>query len=161
MFFCPFCGTLLLLTPTAEGNQLRCSTCVYAVPIDERCCTSRSTAATHAGGPPILTITHPFLKDNRAFAEDTSEGEAAGARKGVAQSGSSSTPGGAEGDDDSALEANAGAEGGQVITVPCQNEQAGCDSRKAFYIQVQMRSADEPPSTFFRCVKCGFQWRQD
>lgn len=43
-------------------------------------------------------------------------------------------------------------------TVNCPNE--NCDGREAYYKQAQIRSADEPMTTFFRCVKCGHDWRE-
>jgi DNA-directed RNA polymerase III subunit RPC11 len=35
-----------------------------------------------------------------------------------------------------------------------------CDHGHAYFMQIQIRSADEPMSTFFKCVKCGNQWRE-
>ena len=35
-----------------------------------------------------------------------------------------------------------------------------CGHTKAEYFQQQTRSADEPPTTFFRCVKCNHRWRE-
>ena len=35
-----------------------------------------------------------------------------------------------------------------------------CDHGQAYFMQIQIRSADEPMSTFFKCVKCGNQWRE-
>lgn len=64
-------------------------------------------------------------------------------------------------------------------TVDCKKE---CGADRAFYMQLQIRSADEPSTTFFRCAflflpfvvelticqthrccnpKCAFQWRED
>ncbi|KAL2417977.1 hypothetical protein ABEF95_001330 [Exophiala dermatitidis] len=40
----------------------------------------------------------------------------------------------------------------------CPNEK--CDSNKAYFYQLQTRSADEPPTSFFKCVECGKQWRE-
>jgi len=34
-----------------------------------------------------------------------------------------------------------------------------CDHGYAYFMQIQIRSADEPMSTFFKCCKCGHQWR--
>ncbi len=34
-----------------------------------------------------------------------------------------------------------------------------CSHGKAEYFQQQTRSADEPPTTFYRCVKCDHRWR--
>ncbi|WFD00969.1 RNA polymerase III C11 subunit [Malassezia yamatoensis] len=38
-----------------------------------------------------------------------------------------------------------------------------CDNHRAYFMQLQIRSADEPMTTFFKCTKqqCGFQWREN
>ena len=33
-----------------------------------------------------------------------------------------------------------------------------CMHNEAFFMQMQIRSADEPMSVFYKCVKCGKQW---
>ncbi|GMH58169.1 hypothetical protein TrRE_jg1135 [Triparma retinervis] len=33
-----------------------------------------------------------------------------------------------------------------------------CSNGEAFFMQIQIRSADEPMSTFYKCAKCGEQW---
>jgi len=35
-----------------------------------------------------------------------------------------------------------------------------CDNPKAHYWLQQTRSADEPPTQFFRCTKCQHVWRE-
>ena len=35
-----------------------------------------------------------------------------------------------------------------------------CDNNEAETWQMQMRSADEPSTHFFRCLKCKFTWRE-
>ena len=35
-----------------------------------------------------------------------------------------------------------------------------CGNRKAYYWLQQTRSADEPPTQFFRCDKCNHVWRE-
>lgn len=42
-------------------------------------------------------------------------------------------------------------------TVRCANDK--CDSDKAYFRQVQIRSADEPMTNFYKCVKCATEWR--
>eukprot|EP01027_Heterolobosea_sp_BB2_P010924 GEZU01015956.1.p1 GENE.GEZU01015956.1~~GEZU01015956.1.p1 ORF type:complete len:110 (+),score=8.69 GEZU01015956.1:74-403(+) len=42
--------------------------------------------------------------------------------------------------------------------VKCINPK--CEGEEAYYFQVQIRSADEPSSTFYKCVKCAVQWRE-
>jgi DNA-directed RNA polymerase subunit M len=34
-----------------------------------------------------------------------------------------------------------------------------CKNREAYFWTVQTRAADEPPTKFFRCTKCGHTWR--
>jgi DNA-directed RNA polymerase III subunit RPC11 len=34
-----------------------------------------------------------------------------------------------------------------------------CGNRRASFYQLQTRSADEPMTTFYRCLSCGNQWR--
>lgn len=43
--------------------------------------------------------------------------------------------------------------------VRCKNE--NCDSTQAYFRQVQIRSADEPMTTFYKCVKCNQDWREN
>lgn len=33
-----------------------------------------------------------------------------------------------------------------------------CGSVEAYFMQMQIRSADEPMSVFYKCVKCSHQW---
>ena len=35
-----------------------------------------------------------------------------------------------------------------------------CGNDNAFWWLQQMRSGDEPPTTFFKCTKCGHCWRE-
>jgi len=33
-----------------------------------------------------------------------------------------------------------------------------CNHGEAYFLQMQIRSADEPMSVFYKCVVCSFQW---
>jgi DNA-directed RNA polymerase subunit M len=35
-----------------------------------------------------------------------------------------------------------------------------CDFKEAYWWMQQMRAADEAPTRFFRCIKCGNVWRE-
>jgi DNA-directed RNA polymerase subunit M len=34
-----------------------------------------------------------------------------------------------------------------------------CDHAEAFWWMQQTRAADEPPTLFYKCCKCGYSWR--
>lgn len=36
-----------------------------------------------------------------------------------------------------------------------------CSHKLAAYFQIQIRSADEPMTTFYKCMECGNQWNDD
>eukprot|EP00270_Netrium_digitus_P001596 TRINITY_DN11769_c0_g1_i1.p2 TRINITY_DN11769_c0_g1~~TRINITY_DN11769_c0_g1_i1.p2 ORF type:complete len:120 (+),score=11.16 TRINITY_DN11769_c0_g1_i1:29-361(+) len=38
-----------------------------------------------------------------------------------------------------------------------------CGNNEAYFMQIQIRSADEPMSTFYKCCnhRCAYRWRQD
>jgi DNA-directed RNA polymerase III subunit RPC11 len=36
-----------------------------------------------------------------------------------------------------------------------------CNHDQAYFYQLQIRSADEPMTTFYRCASCGFRWREN
>ena len=35
-----------------------------------------------------------------------------------------------------------------------------CEHEEAYFMQIQIRSADEPMSVFYKCVGCAHQWRE-
>jgi DNA-directed RNA polymerase III subunit RPC11 len=35
-----------------------------------------------------------------------------------------------------------------------------CTHDEAYFMQIQIRSADEPMSVFYKCVKCNHQWNE-
>lgn len=41
-----------------------------------------------------------------------------------------------------------------VTTARCPH----CEFTKAYFMQIQIRSADEPSTTFYKCVQCKKQW---
>ena len=46
-------------------------------------------------------------------------------------------------------------------TMPTKTEVCPkCGNKEAFFWQVQTRSGDEGMTTFFRCTKCRFTWRE-
>eukprot|EP00796_Vickermania_ingenoplastis_P004099 gene4099-2945_t len=127
MFFCPFCGTLLLFSLERVGEgRFFCTTCPYVVPVQEE---------------QVLTVTHDFRspEDEKSEAAEPPAPEVEDVKK----------------------EANIVDDAGQVISIPCENVESGCQSQKAYYVQTQIRSADEPATIFYKCVECGHTWRQD
>lgn len=35
-----------------------------------------------------------------------------------------------------------------------------CSYHQAYFMEIQIRSADEPATLFFKCVQCGHRWRE-
>ncbi len=35
-----------------------------------------------------------------------------------------------------------------------------CGNDEAYYMVMQTRRADEPPTRFYKCTKCGYTWRE-
>ncbi|OIR58581.1 MAG: DNA-directed RNA polymerase III subunit RPC10 [Amphiamblys sp. WSBS2006] len=46
--------------------------------------------------------------------------------------------------------------GGDITDTVCPN----CAHTKAFYIQMQTRSADEGSTLFYKCCECGHSWKE-
>ncbi|MDD5417744.1 MAG: transcription factor S [Candidatus Nanoarchaeia archaeon] len=45
-------------------------------------------------------------------------------------------------------------------SMPVVKEQCSkCKNKEAYFWTVQTRAADEPPTKFYRCTKCGHTWR--
>ncbi|KAF1985309.1 hypothetical protein K402DRAFT_395003 [Aulographum hederae CBS 113979] len=49
-------------------------------------------------------------------------------------------------------------ENSDKMQAQCPNEK--CDGDMAFFYQLQIRSADEPMTTFYKCTKCKREWRE-
>ncbi|KAL5353401.1 hypothetical protein V496_03956 [Pseudogymnoascus sp. VKM F-4515 (FW-2607)] len=47
----------------------------------------------------------------------------------------------------------------QKAEVQCPRE--GCESNEAAFFQVQIRSADEPMTSFYKCMTCNNRWREN
>jgi DNA-directed RNA polymerase III subunit RPC11 len=35
-----------------------------------------------------------------------------------------------------------------------------CQHMQAYFVQIQIRSADEPMTVFYKCCHCSFQWNE-
>jgi DNA-directed RNA polymerase III subunit RPC11 len=139
MHFCPFCGTLLLIEQQS-GSRLFCITCPYVVLVHQPITVVHDLSSANKRGREQLE------DDFNAMAASQSEGRQTTMIRCESSSFQQSelSGGGCEG--------GLGADGAQ---------KGLCASMKAYFIQIQMRSADEPPTTFYKCVECGFQWRSN
>eukprot|EP00892_Ulva_mutabilis_P000818 jgi/Ulvmu1/10737/UM068_0025.1 len=45
----------------------------------------------------------------------------------------------------------------QKAEVRCGN----CEHNEAYFLEIQIRSADEPATIFYRCTHCAARWRDD
>ncbi|XP_025414888.1 DNA-directed RNA polymerase III subunit RPC10 [Sipha flava] len=57
---------------------------------------------------------------------------------------------------DSVLGGKAAWENVDSIDVVCNS----CNHGRAYFLQVQTRSADEPMTVFYKCCNCGNRWRE-
>lgn len=57
---------------------------------------------------------------------------------------------------DSVLGGKAAWENVDSIDVVCSS----CNHGRAYFLQVQTRSADEPMTVFYKCCNCGNRWRE-
>lgn len=49
----------------------------------------------------------------------------------------------------------------RVETLPkARVECPRCENLEAYYWELQTRAGDEPTTRFFKCVKCGYVWRE-
>ncbi|KAF6237088.1 hypothetical protein HO173_004556 [Letharia columbiana] len=48
-----------------------------------------------------------------------------------------------------------------VDKADAQCPREGCDGSSAFFYQVQIRSADEPMTTFYKCTTCAQRWKEN
>lgn len=115
MLFCPFCGSLLLLSKTRNSAYAqKCPGCAYVAPI--RRVTQKVTSFTHL---------NKVATDGDDF------------------------------DDVESSKLNRG----QTTAARCVDD--ACAGKEAQFWQVQMRSADEGATVFYRCTTCGTRWRHD
>ena len=47
-----------------------------------------------------------------------------------------------------------------VTSVQCPNVR-DCRSQHAFFMEIQIRSGDEPATLFYRCQQCSHQWKEN
>ena len=41
-----------------------------------------------------------------------------------------------------------------------ENQCPECKNKESFWWMQQTRAADEPPTRFYKCTKCGYTWRE-
>jgi len=49
---------------------------------------------------------------------------------------------------------------GERVNPEIEADCVKCGHKKAYFWLMQTRASDEPETRFFKCVKCGHQWRE-
>jgi len=134
MHFCPFCGTLLYIERNSTIYRYACCTCRYVAPIRQTQVTNYEV--TSQKFPP--NVLQQLLNEKTTTKSKKEEDED-------------------KDDEDTEL--------GDMSTQPKTEIRCGasseCDGSAAYFVQMQIRSADEPPTTIYQCVKCKNTWRTD
>ena len=47
-----------------------------------------------------------------------------------------------------------------ATSVQCPNNRT-CQSKRAYFMEIQIRSGDEPATIFYRCCECSHQWKEN
>ena len=132
MWFCPFCGNLLQIhTSTHHTPKFQCTTCPYHLFITSS--STQSTSSSTSSSSSSSAVPAPHLKS--------------GYRNKLPL-----TPKPL----DDVLGGSAAWENVDKTQAPCPK----CDSQTAYFMQMQIRSADEPMSIFYKCTQCAEQWNE-
>ncbi|KAG9416993.1 DNA-directed RNA polymerase III subunit RPC10 [Aphanomyces cochlioides] len=136
MHFCPTCGNLLMVEPDTDGMRFCCQTCPYIYKIENKVRVfSGWTRYSRAVFGEQVQKKVPL---QRKQVDDVLGGDQAWENVDQTESLTSFV--------DLYLMSSS------VARCPfCQHD-------KAYFMQIQIRSADEPSTTFYKCVACKKQW---
>ncbi|SCZ89966.1 BZ3500_MvSof-1268-A1-R1_Chr1-3g01695 [Microbotryum saponariae] len=144
MIFCNYCANLLVVIDSGAGNKWACKTCPYEYPIKKSVSQGPVLEGGELKNALILTTSRVQLGGQYREREFLTRKEV-----------------------DDVLGGEDSWKNVDSTAYDCPKE---CGANRAFYMQIQIRSADEPSSqsfflqsTFYRCTnaKCAFQWREN
>ena len=132
MHFCPPCGNLLQLESDAGRLRFYCQTCAYVFAL-------KATVSSE------VPLEHKAVDDVLGGPEAWKNADQTDAVRRRHQR---------------ARLAQTLTRAGSISRSRGQNCPK-CTNRRAYYQQLQIRSADEPMTTFYKCTECGMRWRED
>ncbi|KAM3827052.1 DNA-directed RNA polymerase III subunit RPC10 isoform 1-T1 [Vipera latastei] len=131
LLFCPACGNVLVAEEGARCHRFACTTCPYVRNVTRKVCSAGRGSLARQAPPPALTLSPPCQVTSRRYPK----------LKEV----------------DDVLGGAAAWENVDSTAEPCPK----CGHPRAYFMQLQTRSADEPMTTFYKCcsARCGHRWR--
>jgi DNA-directed RNA polymerase subunit M/transcription elongation factor TFIIS len=164
MLWCPYCGTLLLLDRGHANPHFRycCPTCRYVHQV-------RTVQTIDCPVEGTSKFAHLLERSNAAAAAAASAASAAPTAATAAAAATSTAAGATNNSSSNAQPSNSGDNfavdnfgdgSGATTRIRC-GASADCNGQDAYFVQMQLRSADEPPTTFYMCKTCKGKWRTD
>lgn len=150
---CPSCSNMLTILPhpTTNQNSFQCPTCPYQMPLSQKFFERKTYAHAQSAGE-----TGEILGGEESWKNvDRTDGESSRARRrGREVHDEAPWCDARRGKCEAKARLNPSLTWDFLATCP------KCEAKQAYFRQVQIRSADEPMTSFYRCVQCANEWRE-
>lgn len=172
LLFCPACGNVLVAEEGPRCHRFACTTCPYVRNVTRKVQGGRGGDGDGgvwreaAASPRPLTGAVP-AGDQQEVPAAEGGGRRAGRRGGLGERGlhrryGRGGRGGGGGGGTGRVERGGSGLPSGPLTAPRPAEPCPkCEHPRAYFMQIQTRSADEPMTTFYKCCnpQCGHRWR--